>query len=84
MSKIYVLFNPLAGNNDGEQKAKKLENLYSKKEMVYKDITKINDYSGFVEELGKEDQIVVCGGDGTLNRFVNDTYNLNIQNNILY
>lgn len=84
MNQLYVLYNPLAGNKDCEKKAKSLENLYQNKQITYLDITKMKDYTEFIDSLNEEDEILICGGDGTLNRFINDTYHLKIKNNILY
>ena len=41
------------------------------KEIVYQDVTKISDYKTFFEGLNADDELVLCGGDGTLNRFIN-------------
>ncbi len=41
-------------------------------------------YENTVYLLWNDDYIVLCGGDGTLNRFVNDTENTNMGNEILY
>ena len=84
MSKIYVLYNPYAGNKDGEARAKKLSELYEDSLLEYFDITKMDDYKAFADSLGPRDEIIVCGGDGTLNRFINEVYDLKIKNNILY
>ena len=83
MSKIYVLYNPHAGHNTGKQKAMALEAQYTSP-LTYVDMTAIASYADFAKELEAQDKIIVCGGDGTLNRFVNEIYDLDIKNDILY
>ncbi len=85
MSKIYALFNPLSANKLGEEKAHELISFFPNEDIIdFVDITKINDYKSFAEYLEPDDKIVICGGDGTINRFVNEIYDLDIKNDILY
>lgn len=70
MKKHYVLYNPQAGNGSGEHQAKKLECVLE--EIAFTDVTKIDNYQNFFERIDEKDEIVLCGGDGTLNRFVNE------------
>lgn len=79
----YILYNPKTGNGSGENKAFKLKEYY-KCETVFKDITKIEDYQSFFADLNSEDKVTICGGDGTISRFANDTYEMNISNSIYY
>ena len=48
------------------------------------DVTKTEDYAGFFAGLSEEDEVIVCGGDGTLNRFVNETAGVEIKNKLYY
>ena len=68
MKKYYVLYNPHAGRGIGEAEARKLEETLG--EIALTDMTKIDDYAQFFANVPDE-EIVVCGGDGTLNRFIN-------------
>ena len=79
----YILYNVKTGNGTGENKAFKLKEYY-KGETVFKDITKINDYKSFFDSINSEDKVTVCGGDGTISRFANDTYDLDYPNEIYY
>ena len=81
--KYYVLYNPLAGNKTCAQKIEKLKAQYTEN-TEYCDMTKISDYRSFLEKLEEDDVLVISGGDGTLNRFVNDTEGIEINNEILY
>ena len=85
MSKVYALFNPLSANKLGENKAHELIKFYKEDGMLeFVDITTINDYKAFFDSLDAEDKVAICGGDGTINRFVNEIYDLDIKNEILY
>lgn len=81
--KVYILYNPLAGNGTAAESAKTLAATYTC-ETVQLPITEITDYQSFLAPLTAEDQIVLCGGDGTLNRFVNATDGLTIRCDIAY
>ena len=81
--KYYVLYNPLAGNGKGKPEAEKLGGALEG-EVVYTDKTLIEDYAQFFAGLEQDDVIVICGGDGTLNRFVNDVKGLAVAQKILY
>lgn len=83
MKKVYILFNPKSGNGTGEAQGKKLANC-GDKEVVFCDITKVEDYSGFFGSLNESDLVVVAGGDGTLSRFAHDVSQLDIKNSIYY
>lgn len=72
MEKTLVLFNPKAGQG-GEAQAHKLDVLYNDKSLEYCDITTVKDWPGLFETLTVDDTLIICGGDGTLNRFINDT-----------
>ncbi len=86
MKKYYILYNPFAGNGKGEKAAIKIHEKIQPKmehpvEMV--DMTKIDDYKAFFESKG-DAGIIICGGDGTLNRFINNTSEIDFKNKIYY
>ena len=83
MAKGYVVYNPLAGNGQAQADAQLLQVVLDE-ELEYYDITRITNYAAFISGMGREDYLVIVGGDGTLNRFVNDTDGLEISQEILY
>ena len=79
----YLLFNPHSGKGASralaEEYAKKLgENAKTV------DMTEIKSYKEFFEGTVQGDEIVIFGGDGTLNRFVNDSCDAEIKIPIKY
>ena len=80
---IYVMYNPMAGNGRGEETAKKLKELYPSDELFFRNVTEMGNLPGFLDALGGEDRVILCGGDGTLNHFVNDLDGYVPQNEIL-
>ena len=75
----HILYNPLSNNKRGEEAAKKLSETLSGDKVEMHDLIPLTDYVTFFGEMPEEDAVVLCGGDGTLNRFVNDTEGLTIR-----
>ena len=80
----FVLFNPIAGNGNGKEEAKQVEKFFNDKDLVYTDVTTISDFSQFIAQLKQEDAIVLCGGDGTLNKFANNLGGQAPSNDVYY
>ena len=83
MAKGYVIYNPLAGNGRAKEDAKLLQTVLDEELELY-DMTRITNYAAFLSGMEKDDYLVIVGGDGTLNRFVNDTNGIDISQEILY
>ena len=83
MAKGYVLYNPLAGNGEAQEDAKLLQVVMDDDLELY-DMTRITNYKAFLAGLRTDDYLVIVGGDGTLNRFANDTADIGIRQEILY
>lgn len=81
---IYVLYNPLAGNNRGESRIEPLKEIYKNKKTEFLDITKIESINDFLDSKSEDDEIIIAGGDGTLSRFVNAVYGKDIKQSIYY
>lgn len=67
----YVLYNPLANNKMGLATAKAYLEGKIEGDVEYKDVTKIDDINTFICGLADSDRVILAGGDGTLNRFIN-------------
>jgi len=80
--KHYLLYNPLAGCGHVKEDTDILDLLYDNTVLV--DMTTITDYAAFFAGLDEDDIIVLCGGDGTLHRFVNDTRHLSLRQNLYF
>ena len=82
--KYHILHNPLAGKSKTDRD--RINNISlpknSQKELL--NVRDIEDYNIFFENVSPEDKIVVCGGDGTLNRFINNIDGISPQNEIFY
>ncbi|MGM9650576.1 MAG: diacylglycerol/lipid kinase family protein [Faecousia sp.] len=83
MAKAYVFYNPLAGNGQCRQDVHKLKDILTDK-TVFCDMTKSETYEKELFSLAPDDYLVLCGGDGTLNRFINLTQEISLKNDILY
>ena len=84
MSAYQVLYNPLVGNGQGEERSRKLTQILSGDTLVYRDITTIDDYGAYFAALPKGTGVIIAGGDGTLNRFINDTAALTLDFPVSY
>lgn len=84
MAKYNVLYNPLAGNGKGENAAKKLKELMNGDELTFTDMTKVSDYRALFASMPEDERVIVSGGDGTLNRFINDTEEVAFENPVYY
>ena len=80
--KYYVLYNPYSSNNRGQYVSEQLKELMPDKEFCFFDVTKIENIKLFLKELNTDDKLVICGGDGTLNRFVNSIEGVKLKNDI--
>ncbi len=83
MATAYVLYNNKAGNGDALESVKTLEIIINDK-MKYIDVTKVSDYRIFLTGLEKDDYIILAGGDGTLNCFINNIEGIDFDNEVLY
>lgn len=65
----YALYNPYSGHGESKDIAK---GLAREEEITLISMEGI-DYKSFFEGLDAAEMLIICGGDGTLNRFINDT-----------
>lgn len=79
---IYFLMNPLANNRKGDQIENEAKNSFGGEKIEIVDLTKLSNSADFVKNLNPSDVIVIAGGDGTIFRFVNDIYEMNIPQEI--
>lgn len=81
--KYFILYNPLSGKGGAKARAEELKNAFGDGAVAV-DMTKINSYAELFADIGEDDAVVICGGDGTLNRFANDIAELDLKCDILY
>ncbi len=72
MPKYTVIFNPLSNNSKGEDSARRLSAIMDGNDLEYVNITQISDYKTFFSDYPIDSNFILAGGDGTINRFVND------------
>ena len=82
--KRFILYNPISGNGQGESFKKKLSNMLVGCELIHLNIMEIKNYTTFFSQITESDEVYVCGGDGTLNRFINETSEIEYKNKIYY
>ena len=70
--KYKALYNPLSGNGHGEELARQLTSVLNDDIVQFFDIRSIGDYPSFFDSFLDGEALILCGGDGTINRFVND------------
>ncbi len=68
----YILYNPYAQNGKGEEGARALGAKLADEGISYCDMTALESYERFFGSLSAEDKVILCGGDGTLNRFATE------------
>ena len=84
MSTYQILYNPRSDNGQGEAEVKSLSNKLESNELIFNDITKIGDIKAFINSLGADEKIIITGGDGTLNHFLNDIDGMDIKTDVLF
>ena len=81
----YILYNTLSGNKKGLESARLLVGNIVPKNATLIDVVSITNYSDFWKNVDIEnDTVILSGGDGTLNRFINANKELRLPQNLLY
>ena len=70
MAKYSVLYNPKANNGTGKEKAETVVKFYQEDQLEFVDCTTIS-YKDYLASFDG-DGVILVGGDGTLNYFVNE------------
>ena len=79
-----ILFNPYAKSGHGANEARALDTILAGDQLTYTSMPDIRDYAAFFASIAKTDRVLIAGGDGTLNRFINDTAGIVIRQDIFY
>ena len=82
--KTYVLYNHKSNNGAGLQGAEKVKKHWKDRDLEFVDIITFEGYDAFFKRIAPDDEVCLCGGDGTLNHFVNDADCDNIKNKVFY
>lgn len=71
MADYCVLYNPKSGNGKGINNVHNLSKVLPDDNLRYVDITTIEDLTAFIDSVDANERLVIAGGDGTINRFIN-------------
>ena len=81
----YILYNTLSSNKQGLEYSRLLLGNSVSEDATMIDLSTIKSYADFWTSIDLENDIVVLsGGDGTLNRFVNENEGLTLPKNLFY
>lgn len=79
----HILYNPHSGGGTTKSSAESfLASL--NEEARLEDMTAIESLSDYISSLDCSDDVYIFGGDGTLNRFVNEIGDAEVKNNVYY
>jgi len=80
-----ILYNPLSKNSKSNIQTHKLVREYKKHKIPFrlKSILKIDNMVTFLDKKKDIDKVILLGGDGTINRFINDTANYTFTQDII-
>ena len=81
--KYYVLFNLKSGKENGDIETELLKTSLKDEELLFENLQEIEDYKEYIASIKDKGNIILCGGDGTLNYFINNTYDLEFENDVL-
>lgn len=84
MEEYIVLYNPTSGGGKGLAIAKKTQKFMPDCSFSYQDITKILDFDDFLNQNQQKAGVILTGGDGTLNHFINSIDCENLKTNIYF
>ncbi|MBE6887331.1 MAG: diacylglycerol kinase family protein [Ruminococcaceae bacterium] len=84
MSTYHIIYNRLSRSNTGELEAHMLDEIMAGESLKYWNVEDIGDYHEFFRNIPTDDKIIVAGGDGTLNRFINDTDCCNVLQDVYF
>ena len=68
----YIFYNPLSNNGQNDVKIIELKKKITDKEIIMCDVLDHEDSKEKIANISREDQVIIAGGDGTLNYFIND------------
>ena len=78
----YLLFNPISGHGNCRKIAEEYMANHAESKLV--DMTEIDSYKTLFSLFENGDSLVIFGGDGTLNRFINDINGIELKNDVYY
>lgn len=81
---IYILYNPLSNNKCGENATNELQKLFDGKEMKKVNVLAFKEAHEFFDTLSEDDEVVLCGGDGTIYHYANQVYDLQPKQKMYY
>jgi len=82
--KYFVLYNPISGNGFGLNRVNELKTVLTDGELFFCDVREVGEMDAFLKGISEEDILILAGGDGTINRFVNDTEGLALPEQFYY
>ena len=83
-AKYIILFNPQAGNKSAKQEVYKLDDVLTNNDLNYVEMTPDFDYKSFMNKVAADERVVLCGGDGTINRFINEVDESDLKKPVFY
>ncbi len=84
MSNYLVLYNPKSGNGTSESETKQLSSILSDDELTYIDVTACDDVKALIASTPQQTKLILSGGDGTLNRFINSIDGLTLEHELYF
>lgn len=80
----YLFYNPSARNGKAAEDFQLIKKTLDGQDVEIYAVTDIDDYVSVIDRIQPEDIVYIVGGDGTLNRFINDSTNLRILGDIFF
>ena len=80
----YLFYNPSARNGKVAEDLQLIKKTLDGQDVEIYAVTDIDDYVSVIDKIQPEDIVYIVGGDGTLNRFINDSTNLRILGDIFF
>ena len=69
---VHVLYNTLSGSHYGAERIKtKLPSVFPGEDISMSSTLSVDDKQAYIDRLCQDDRLVLVGGDGTINHFIN-------------